>query len=95
MDLEQARDAIVAKVYHIVADRKVALHRHADKDEVFSCMGGSGFGVLETGEEPLSPGKTFVARAGTMHALRTEGDLYVASFMVPVYADVPQERSGA
>jgi hypothetical protein len=66
MDLEQARDAIVAKVYHIVADRKVALHKHADKGEVFSCMGGSGFGVLET-----------------------------SSFMVPVYADVPQERSGA
>jgi hypothetical protein len=46
MDLEQARDAIVAKVYHIVADRKVA-------------------------------------RAGIMHARRTEGDLSVASVMVP------------
>ena len=84
MNLDDIKAAIVTNVYHITADRKVALHKHAEKDEVFYCFAGTGFGVLEQGEEKLSPGKTFVVRAGTMHALRTEADLYVTSFLVPV-----------
>ena len=83
MDLEEVRNAIVAKVYHITSDRKVALHAHSDKDEVFYCIGGAGFGVRETAEEELSSGKTFVVKAGNMHALRTDSDLFVASFLIP------------
>jgi mannose-6-phosphate isomerase-like protein (cupin superfamily) len=83
MDLEAVRSAIVAKVYHITSDRKVALHKHDDKDEVFYCLSGAGFGVREASEEELSQGKTFVVRAGSMHALRTDGDLFVASFLIP------------
>ncbi len=47
-------------------------------------MKGSGFGVLEGGEEELAVGKTFIVSAGTTHSLRSEGDLYVSSFLVPV-----------
>jgi mannose-6-phosphate isomerase-like protein (cupin superfamily) len=82
-DLEEVRNAIVAKVYHITSDRKVALHKHNDKGEVFYCMRGAGFGVREAAEEELLPGKTFVVRAGSMHALRTDGDLFVSSFLTP------------
>jgi mannose-6-phosphate isomerase-like protein (cupin superfamily) len=84
MDTEGIKGSIAVNVYHITADKKVALHKHPGKDEVFYCMAGTGYGVLESREEPLSVGKTFVVRAGTMHALRTESDLYVASFLVPV-----------
>lgn len=83
MNTEEIKGLIVTNVYHITADSKVALHKHAGKDEVFYCMGGTGYGVLESSEEPLSAGKTFVVRAGVMHALRTDSDLYVASFLLP------------
>ena len=84
MNLEEIKGLIVTNIYHITADKKVAMHKHTGKDEVFYCIGGTGFGVLESGEETLSVGRTFVVRAGTMHALRTETDLYVASFILPV-----------
>jgi quercetin dioxygenase-like cupin family protein len=84
MDLEEIKNSIAAKVHHITADKKVPLHQHPDKDEVFYCIKGSGFGVLENNEEELSVGKVFIVRAGTMHALRTDNDLYAASFMIPV-----------
>ncbi len=87
MNLEDIKTGLVTNVYHITADRKVALHKHADKDEVFYCIAGRGFGVLEHAEEALTPGRTFVVRAGTLHALRTEADLFVASFLVPVVKD--------
>ncbi len=84
MNTDEIKAAIVTNVYHIAADKKVALHKHSAKDEVFYCFAGAGFGVLEDREEPLAVGQTFVVRAGTMHALRTETDLFVASFLVPV-----------
>ncbi len=86
MNTEEIKGLILTNVYHITADKRVALHKHTGKDEVFYCMGGTGYGVLESSEEPLSVGKTFVVRAGTMHALRTESDLYVASFLLPTVA---------
>jgi len=43
-----------------------------DKDEIFYCMGDSGFGVLEDGEVPLNVGKAFIVPAGTMYALRSD-----------------------
>ncbi len=87
MDLEEIKAGIATNVYHITADKKVALHKHSEKDEVFYCFAGSGFGVLEHREEPLTPGTTFVVRAGTMHALRTDAHLYVASFLLPAMRD--------
>ncbi len=90
MNLDEIEAAIVTNVYHITADKKVALHKHSAKDEIFYCFAGTGFGVLENGEEPLAVGKTFVVRAGTMHALRTDADLFVASFLLPV-EDKPEE----
>jgi mannose-6-phosphate isomerase-like protein (cupin superfamily) len=89
MDIEQIKQAIVTKVYHIPAEKKVPLHKHPKHDEVFYCVKGSGFGVLADREVLLSVGQTFIVPANTMHALRTEGSLYVASFMVPVLEEPP------
>ena len=87
MDLNVIKESIVTKVYHINSETKVPLHKHDDKDEIFYCIKGSGFGVLEDGEVELSIGKVFIVSAGTMHSLRSEGDLYVGSFLVPVVDD--------
>ena len=84
MDLNAIKESIVKKVYHVHLDTKVPLHKHADQDEVFYCIKGSGFGVLEDGEVELSVGKAFIVPAGTMHSLRSEGDLYISAFLVPV-----------
>ena len=87
MDLNVIKESIVTKVYHINSETKVPLHKHDDKDEIFYCIKGSGFGVLEDGEEELIAGKAFIVSAGTIHSLRSEGDLYVGSFLVPVVDD--------
>jgi len=87
MDLNSIKDAIVTKVYHLTSETKVPLHKHEDKDEIFYCIKGSGFGVLEDGQVELNVGKAFIVRAGTMHSLRSDGDLYVSSFLVPVVDD--------
>ncbi len=86
MDLEKIREAIVTKVYHIPSEKKVPLHKHPQHDEIFYCIKGEGYGVLEDGETPLTVGKAFIVPAGVMHALRSDGDLYVSSFLVPVVA---------
>ncbi len=87
MDLNPIKEAIVKNVYHINSDTKVPLHKHAKQDEIFYCMKGSGFGVLEDGEVELSAGKSFIVPAGTMHSLKSEGNLYVSAFLVPVVDD--------
>ena len=87
MDIEAIKNAIVTKVYHIDAAKKVPLHKHDNSDEIFYCIAGSGFGVMENSEVELSVGKAFIVPAGTMHALRTVGDLYVTSFLIPVIKD--------
>jgi mannose-6-phosphate isomerase-like protein (cupin superfamily) len=87
MDLNSIKDSIVKKVYHITSETKVPLHKHAEQDEIFYCIKGSGFGVLEDGEVELNSGKSFIVPAGTMHSLRSEGDLYVSAFLVPVVDD--------
>lgn len=84
MDTEKVKEEIGTNVYHITAESNVPLHKHNRKDEVFYCIKGSGYGVREKGEEKLSVGQSFIARAGTRHSLRTDGDLYVASFVIPV-----------
>jgi mannose-6-phosphate isomerase-like protein (cupin superfamily) len=84
MDTNAIKEAIVKNVYHIEADRKVALHKHDKNDELFYCIAGSGFGVLEDTEVELTAGKVFTVPAGTMHALRTDRELYVCSFLIPL-----------
>ena len=51
MDLNSIKESIVENVYHITSETKVPLHKHAEQDEIFYCMKGFGFGVLEDGEE--------------------------------------------
>ena len=87
MNLDSIKDSIVKNVYHIPSDKKVPLHKHADKDEIFYCIKGSGFGVLEDGEVKLNVGVSFTVPAGTMHSIRSDGDLYVTAFLVPVVND--------
>ncbi|WFD11912.1 helix-turn-helix domain-containing protein [Tepidibacter hydrothermalis] len=84
MDLNFIEESIERRVYHINFESKVPLHAHEDVDEIFYCIKGSGFGVLEDGEVELNVGKTFIAPAGTIHSLRSECDLYVTAFLVPV-----------
>ncbi len=87
MELNAIKESVVVKVYHINSDTKVPLHKHDKQDEIFYCMKGSGFGVLEDGQVELSGGKAFIVPAGTMHSLNTEGNLYVSSFLVPLLED--------
>ena len=87
MDTANIKESIVTNVYHILGEKKVALHKHDKHDEVFYCIKGEGFGVLENSEEELVHGKAFIVPAGVMHALRTENDLYVASFLIPRVED--------
>ena len=84
MDLNFIKESIEKKVYHITPDVVVPLHKHVKLDEIFYCIKGSGFGVLEDSEVKLNVGKAFVVPAGTIHSLRSEGDLYVTAFLVPV-----------
>ncbi|WML32567.1 cupin domain-containing protein [Clostridium sp. OS1-26] len=80
MNLENIKESIVTNVYHIPADKKVALHKHPKHDEIFYCIKGEGFGVLEDREVELTIGKAFIVPAGEMHALRSDSNLYVSSF---------------
>lgn len=89
MDVEKFKEAVINKVYHIGADPKVALHQHPKHDEVFFCVKGSGFGVLEDAEVALTPGRAFIVPAGTMHSLRTDDEPYVTSSLIP-FADEPK-----
>ena len=86
MDTEKVREAIVTKVYHIPPEKKVPLHKHPQHDEIFYCRKGEGYGVLEDGETALTVGKAFIVPAGVMHSLRSDTELYVGSFLVPVVA---------
>ena len=87
MDLNAIKESIVTKAYHVTSETKVPLHKHDKQDEIFYCIKGTGFGVLENGEVELNVGKAFIVPAGTMHSLKSEGNLYVSSFLVPVVDD--------
>lgn len=84
MDLNSIKDSIIQNVYHIPSNKKVPLHKHAKQDEIFYCVKGSGFGVLKDSEVELGVGEAFIAPAGEMHSLRSDGDLYVIALLVPV-----------
>ncbi len=83
MDLENIKNSIATNVYHIPAEKKVALHKHQNHDEVFYCIKGAGFGVLEDKDIELEVGKAFIVPAGVMHALRSDSEMYVTSFLIP------------
>lgn len=84
MDINDIKDKILTNVYYISSDKKVPLHKHTEHDELFYCIKGEGFGVLESSEEKLVKGKVFNVPADTMHALRSESELFVTSFLIPV-----------
>jgi mannose-6-phosphate isomerase-like protein (cupin superfamily) len=84
MNLENIKNSIVTNAYHIPADKKVALHKHPKHDEIFYCIKGEGFGVLEDRDVELTIGKAFIVPAGDMHALRSDSNLYVSSFLIPI-----------
>jgi quercetin dioxygenase-like cupin family protein len=84
MDKDLINSKIIKNVYHITPESNVALHKHQKFDEVFYCIQGSGFGVLESEEQELTVGKAFIVKENTMHSLRTNSDLWVASFLIPV-----------
>ncbi len=84
MDLQLFKDKIVVNVYHIDSKKIVPLHRHPKHDELFYCVKGKGFGVLEGGKVELAVGKAFIVPAGTLHSMETDSDIYVSSFLIPV-----------
>ena len=87
MDLNSIKESIVNHVYHISTETKVPLHKHDAKDEIFYCIKGAGFGVLEDKEVELNVGEAFIVPAGTMHSLRSNSDLYVTATLVPVIGE--------
>jgi len=84
MDLNLIEESIEKHVYHITSKAEVSLHIHEGLDEIFYCIKGSGFAVLEDIEVELNVGVLFIAPAGTRHSLRSNGDLYVTAFLIPV-----------
>lgn len=84
MDLNVIREAIETKVYHVTSETKVPLHKHESQDEVFYCIKGSGFGVLKDSEIKLELGDVFVAPAGAMHSMRSDDEIVVTAFLIPV-----------
>ena len=84
MDLESIKDNIVVNVYHIDSNKKVPLHTHPKHDEVFYCIKGNGYGVLEDSKLELTVGKVFIVPAGTLHSMESDSNIYVSSFLIPL-----------
>ncbi|GAB6099644.1 hypothetical protein JCM16358_15230 [Halanaerocella petrolearia] len=84
MDIEAIKEKVDTNIYHILADKEVPLHKHAEEDEIFHCIKGAGVGILEDEEIELEVGDTFVVPAGKTHSVKTDNEIYVASFLVPV-----------
>ena len=84
MDLNSIKEAIKTNVYHIHPNLIVPYHEHGTQDEIFYCIKGSGLGIVDDKEVELTVGDVLVAPAGSMHSLKTDGDLYVTAFLIPV-----------
>ena len=84
MNIEQLKKNIVTNVYQIDSEKKVALHKHDKHNEIFYCISGSGYGVLENSEIKLDVGDIFNVEAGILHSLRSEDTICVASFLIPI-----------
>jgi quercetin dioxygenase-like cupin family protein len=83
MDLDTFKDRTNTNVYYMDAQRDVPMHNHSTYDELFYCIKGEGLGVLEDKEVKLEPGRTFIVPAGIMHTIKTNGDMFVCSFLIP------------
>lgn len=84
MNIDTIKKEIAIDVYHIDIANKVPLHKHNRQDELFYCVAGHGYGVLEGSEVEISEGKVFIVPRETMHAFRTDGDIYSTFFLIPV-----------
>ena len=84
MDKELLKSKIKTNVYQITSDSNVALHAHKNFDEIFYCIKGEGFGVLENEEKEINIGDVFIVKENIMHALRSDSEMWVASFLIPV-----------
>ena len=84
MDKELLNSKIKTNVYHIKNDKSISLHKHQKYDEVFYCLKGKGFGVLENEEQELNVGDAFIVKENTLHSLRTDSEMWVTSFLIPV-----------
>lgn len=89
MDIKAWKDGIVVNVYHIDSKKKVPLHKHPKHDELFYCVEGSGFGILEDGKVELAVGEVFIVPAGVMHSMASDSEIYVSSFLIPVADSIP------
>lgn len=83
MNLDKLKELIEVRVYHIPSMFEVPLHEHPAQDEVFYCIKGSGFGILEDEEIKLEVGDSFVAPAGKMHSVRCDDEIALTAFLVP------------
>lgn len=92
MDIEDFKKKIAVNVYFINSDKKVPLHKHSEHDEVFYCVKGSGYGVFEDEEVPLEVGKAFIVPADKMHSLRSDDELYISSFLIPLGCNLEPEK---
>jgi quercetin dioxygenase-like cupin family protein len=84
MDINTLKENIVVNVYHIDSNKKVPLHKHPKHDEIFYCVKGNGFGVLESSKVELSVGNVFIVPAGVLHSMESDSNIYVSSFLIPV-----------
>ncbi len=84
MDTKLMKESIDTNVYHIPTGVTVPLHGHQAHDEVFYCIEGSGYGLLQGSEVKLTVGDVFVAHAGDLHGLRSDDNLHVVAVMIPV-----------
>ena len=84
MDKEFIKSKIKTNVYQITSEGNVALHKHQKYDEVFYCIKGEGFGVLESEEKKLTVGDAFIVKENRMHSLRSDSEMWVTSFLIPV-----------
>ena len=84
MEKEFLKSKIKTNLYQIVPDSNVALHKHKGYDEIFYCLKGQGFGILEDKENKMNVGDTFIVKENTMHALSSNSEMWVASILIPV-----------
>ena len=56
MDKELIKSEIKTNVYHITFESDVKLHKHHNYDEIFYCLKGAGYGVLENSVKKLEVG---------------------------------------
>lgn len=87
IEVEAVKGAIESNVYYIAPNALVPLHKHEDLDEVFYCIKGNGYAVLENEERLLNEGTTFVAHSDEHHSLRSEEGMYVVSSLIPIIRD--------